>query len=207
MMKKMIKKRYVVGGLIIAGLLLVGVICYVYRGAIRQEMIPSLVDRKHAPKVDQAFDARIAPILEQLKQYELIDSYTTKTPTQCSAVAYSWVGESVKCERMAYVDTQSVDELLKSGWRNTIRDFYEKKLLTNGWLWNGSGTHTVSQLDLLLDKPDRSISFSNEQDEVACSLSFSHQHLEIKDETTLKVYAKCQKWVKVFGGFPEHLNP
>lgn len=207
-MAKFNVKKHRIIGLIVASILIVGAVGYVTRGTIRQDTIPSIVEHAHASEVDQVFNAKIVPVLEQLKQHNLIHSYKTKRLTECSTVIYTWLRESVKCERMAYIEALSVDESLKSRWRETIPAFYESSLLKNGWLVEQSETHAdaASQLSRLLDGSDRSIAFRNEQTEATCSISFNHRHLEASSGKALVLYAECQRWIKVFGGFPEYLN-
>ncbi len=173
------KERYTVGGLLVISLLIIGAVSYANRGAIRQELIPSFIERKHAPKIDKVFDARMTPMIEQLKQHELIHSYETTALTRCSTTVYSWLREDVGCDRTTHIETQIVDESLKSKWREATPDFYEKNLVINGWLFERSGTHAdaASQLGTLLDEPNRSISFRNEQADVTCSISFNQVHL------------------------------
>lgn len=125
-------KKYKVIALIVLVFVIISGIGYVFRGWVRNSVVPGYVSIFYKGDVNTAFKQSFPNINKELEDYGIsFDNHMYSHDTSCGA-SFEGFSESVVCNKKIHSDQSTFPSSFNDYWtKNSPR--LEKQLLGNGW--------------------------------------------------------------------------
>lgn len=205
-MTEELKNRY----RLILVLAALGVLCalgaFIFRGVLREHVMPRVVRGLYADDVQQHFEEDFKPVSEQLAAYEFAFPSTagSSEAATCHTHAYEGLSATYACSKSQWSNEIVPDEAYKERWKKEAQNL-ESYLLSHGWVKTWNERQPIHEL--FRDRTDTTtigVNYIKPHGKLTCRLEIwlnpAVAHANPPSPPSLRASEECYRYAEIFGG-------